>query len=214
MNPITFIRQYLKVRKWGIPAPLTSLRPASGKYKIQRHYFLQDCWAIRKICSNINPFHRHADIGGRTDGFVGQLASAGVYVDHFDINEPPIDLPFPHLLRFYNADITNLERIQDREYKSVSCLHTLEHIGLGRYGDKLDPNAWYKAIAELTRITAIGGDLYVSVPIGWERVCFNSHRVFTAEQFEKFFSVKCDIIEYAVIDDKFALGMWHFRRAR
>jgi hypothetical protein len=26
------------------------------------------------------------------------------------------------------------------KYDSISCLHALEHFGLGRYGDRLDPN--------------------------------------------------------------------------
>ncbi|MGL4514097.1 MAG: DUF268 domain-containing protein [Lacipirellulaceae bacterium] len=64
---------------------------------------------------------------------------------------------------------------------SLSCLHVLEHVGLGRYGDPLDPNGDRLAAAELSRVLAIGGTLLVVVPVGRPRVCFNAHRVYSAE---------------------------------
>ena len=57
-------------------------------------------------------------------------------------------------------------------------MHTLEHIGLGRYGDPIDPWGWVKGMEELQRVLAPGGRLYFSVPIGKERVEFNAHRIF------------------------------------
>src|SRR5436853_180080 len=43
--------------------------------------------------------------------------------------------------------------------ESLSCMHVVEHIGLGRYGDPLDPNGDLKAIAELRRVLAPAGTL-------------------------------------------------------
>ena len=62
--------------------------------------------------------------------------------------------------------------------ESVSCLHTLEHLGLGRYGDPFDLDGWKKGIKNLAVITKPGGKLYLSVPVGNERIEFNAHRVF------------------------------------
>jgi len=61
---------------------------------------------------------------------------------------------------------------------SVSCLHALEHFGLGRYGDPVDPNGYARGVANLAGLVREGGALYLSVPIGVERVEFNAHRVF------------------------------------
>ena len=52
-----------------------------------------------------------------------------------------------------------------------------EHIGLGRYGDPLDPLGTRKAAAELQRVLAPGGQLLFSLPVGRPRVEFNAHRV-------------------------------------
>jgi len=54
----------------------------------------------------------------------------------------------------------------------------IEHVGLGRYGDPLDPEGSAKAARELARVLAPGGHLYLSAPVGRARVCFNAHRVF------------------------------------
>jgi SAM-dependent methyltransferase len=66
----------------------------------------------------------------------------------------------------------------DGSVASLSCLHVIEHIGLGRYGDPIDPEGSAKAARELARVLAPGGRLYLSAPVGRARVCFNAHRVF------------------------------------
>ena len=48
----------------------------------------------------------------------------------------------------------------------------LEHIGLGRYGDPIDPQGTEKAATELQRVLAPGGDLYLSLPIEKESRVF------------------------------------------
>lgn len=61
--------------------------------------------------------------------------------------------------------------------ESLSCLHVVEHIGLGRYGDPIDPLGTMKALKELSRVVAKGGDLYLSLPVGVEKIFFNAHRI-------------------------------------
>src|SRR6185295_13896333 len=70
----------------------------------------------------------------------------------------------------------------DRSVPSLSSLCVIEHIGLGRYGDPLDARGSEKAAAELSRVLAPGGELYVSVPVDAEcRICFNAHRAFSRD---------------------------------
>jgi hypothetical protein len=63
----------------------------------------------------------------------------------------------------------------------VSCLHALEHFGLGRYGDPVDPDGWLNGLKSLATVVNEGGLLYLSVPIGIQRIEFNAHRVFSPE---------------------------------
>jgi hypothetical protein len=81
-------------------------------------------------------------------------------------------------LSFIQGDATNLEGIEDSSVESLSCLHAVEHFGLGRYGDRVDPEAPFSAIRAMARVLSFGGRLYLSAPIGRERLEFNAHRVF------------------------------------
>lgn len=119
----------------------------------------------------------HYDIGSRIDGFIGHLLSGlkGKIVV-IDIRPLPIKVD---KLDFVQADATNLERFADDSIMSLSSLHAIEHFGLGRYGDKIDPKACFTAMRSLQRVLSKNGKLYFSVPIGkTDGVYFNSHRMF------------------------------------
>ncbi len=76
----------------------------------------------------------------------------------------------------------------DDSVASLSCLHTIEHIGLGRYGDPIDPEGDIKACRELSRVLAPGGSLLFVTPVGKEAVIqFNAHRIYTYELVLKLF---------------------------
>ena len=79
-------------------------------------------------------------------------------------------------------------------------MHVVEHLGLGRYGDKLYSDADLKAIRELKRVLAIGGTLLFVVPIGKARIQFNAHRIYSYEQIADCFS---DLLlrEFSLIPD-------------
>jgi SAM-dependent methyltransferase len=88
----------------------------------------------------------------------------------------------------------------DKSLPSISCLHVIEHIGLGRYGDPLDPKGSFRAALELVRVLAPGGKLYLSVPVGRERVCFNAHRVFSASTVMAWFA-DLQITNFSLVRD-------------
>lgn len=82
-------------------------------------------------------------------------------------------------LDFIQEDATNLNRIASGSIESLSALHSIEHFGLGRYGDEIYPDAWRIAMQSMERVLAVNGTLYLSVPVGREeKLCFNAHRVF------------------------------------
>lgn len=89
----------------------------------------------------------------------------------------------------------------DNSISSLSCLHVIEHIGLGRYGDPVDPEGHIKAAAELVRVLQPGGKLYLGTPVGKETVCFDAHRVFYVETVLQMFS-GLSLESFDFIDDK------------
>ncbi len=135
------------------------------------HYFYQSAWLCRQLRAK-PPHDRHVDIG--SDVRMIAALSAFVPVDFVDFRPLQVELPN---LRCLAGNITALD-FGSSSLDSVSSLHVIEHIGLGRYGDPLDVNGSERALAELARVVAPGGRLYVSVPVGRETVCFNAHRVF------------------------------------
>ena len=81
-------------------------------------------------------------------------------------------------------------------------MHTVEHIGLGRYGDPIDPDGDIKAITELKRVLAPGGSLLFVVPIGKQpKIMFNAHRIYTIEMIQKLFT-DFTLKEFAYIPER------------
>lgn len=97
---------------------------------------------------------------------------------------------------FIQADATNLEGIPDGSINSISALCSLEHFGLGRYGDSVDPEACFKAFKAMQRVLGKGGHCYVAVPIGKEHIEFNAHRIFYAQTIIDEFS-DCKLIDFS-----------------
>ena len=144
---------------------------------VRNEYFSQDL-LLAQIIFKQNP-SLHIDIGSRLDGFIAHLASFRE-VDVIDIR--PIDMQIDGVL-FHQLDIMNQQLVDNfvvnvGKFPSVSCLHTIEHFGLGRYGDPVNPNGYRKGIEGLTKLVADNGMFYISVPVGSARVEFNANRVF------------------------------------
>ncbi|MDB5798483.1 MAG: hypothetical protein JWP36_2385 [Paucimonas sp.] len=114
------------------------------------------------------------DVGSRIDGFVAHVASFRE-IEVFDIR--PLSPSIPGVV-FKQADFMSSSSVPQAYCDSLSCLHALEHFGLGRYGDPINPQGYVLGLQNFARILKKGGTLYLSVPVGRERVEFNAHRVF------------------------------------
>ena len=138
-------------------------------------YFWQDLLVAREIYA-AKPT-KHVDIGSRVDGFVAHVASFRD-CEVFDVR--PISTTVPGVM-FRQADLmnpTSLPITEDGYCDSLSCLHALEHFGLGRYGDPVDPLGFKRGIANMAKLLKPNGTFYLSTPIGRERVEFNANWVF------------------------------------
>ncbi|HBF33413.1 TPA: hypothetical protein DDW35_02495 [Candidatus Sumerlaeota bacterium] len=140
-----------------------------------RHYVYHTAWAAR-IVQRIQP-EVHVDISSSL--YFCSLVSAFVPVRFYDYRPPLLSLPN---LTCERGDLMALPFDTD-SVESLSCMHVVEHVGLGRYGDPMDPEGDLKAIAELSRVIRPGGSLLFVVPLaGKPHVAFNAHRVYSKGQ--------------------------------
>lgn len=179
---------------WGKELPiLTEKDETSGGLGA---YPLQDLTVARWIRED-SP-ERHFDVGSRIDGFVCNVASFRE-IEVIDIRPAPGAVPG---VVFHQQDVMGE---CPPEWKgtipSLSCLHTIEHFGLGRYGDPIDPRGHEKGLARLKAMVAPGGMLYLSTPIGPQRIEFNAHRIFAAATVFGWFDEGWEIERFAYIDD-------------
>lgn len=159
------------------------------------HYFHQDLLVARRIFQN-NPA-RHVDIGSRFDGFIAHVASFRP-IEVFDIRG--LKNP-PENVLFKKADLMDANFSLVDYCDSLSCLHALEHFGLGRYGDRIDYHGHLIGWENIHKLLCRGGRLYFSVPIGKQRIEFNAHRVFSLSYLLKLMEKKYSLEAFSYVSD-------------
>ena len=166
------------------------------------HYFHQDLYVAQKVFQH-GP-QRHIDVGSRIDGFVAHVASFRI-VEAIDVR--PLKSEVPNL-RFLCADLMQeLPSDLIEATDSLSCLHAVEHFGLGRYGDPVNFEGHLAGIRNMSRILQPGGRFYLSTPIGKrQRIEFNAHRVFSVPYLLDQVTDQFDVKSFAYVDDSGALN--------
>ena len=237
-NPITFfnsfknipkfISHYILWKKKG--GKVTKFLPILNEFDEESgvasgQYFHQDLLVAQKIF-NANPT-RHVDIASRVDGFVAHVASFR-QIEVFDIR--PLKTNHKNII-FKKIDLSNFDELLEKT-ASLSCLHSLEHIGLGRYSDPIEIDGFEKALRNLINLLSSGGTLYISFPIGQkDEVHFNAHKVFHPMSVLKNEDVKNNLTlqEFDYVDEEgdlfinqniqdvvgkfnFALGIYTFKK--
>lgn len=164
-----------------------------GSTPFDPHYFFQAAWLARRL-QQIKP-SLHIDVGSSV--MMINVLSAGVKTAFVDYR------PLRVRLSNFNSLAGDILRLPFRDggIASLSCLHVIEHIGLGRYGDPLNPMGSRLAASELQRVLQPGGRLFLSVPVGRERVCFNAHRVFAPDTVHCFFQ-GVHLESFSLVDDE------------
>jgi SAM-dependent methyltransferase len=156
------------------------------------HYVYHTSWAARKV-QEINP-EFHTDISSSL--YFSGIVSAFVPVKFYDYR--PADLKLSNL-ESLPGDLIKLP-FADNSINSLSCMHTIEHIGLGRYGDPIDPNGDLQAILELKRVLAKDGSLLFVTPIGQPKIEFNAHRIYSYEMIMEMFE-GFKLMEFSLVTD-------------
>jgi hypothetical protein len=156
------------------------------------HYVYHPAWASR-VVKEINPLF-HVDIASSLH--FSSILSAFIDVKFYDYRPAKLNLSN---LTSERIDLTNIF-FDDNSQESVSCMHTIEHIGLGRYGDTIDPKGDIKAINELKRIVKPDGNLIIVVPVGKPKIFFNAHRVYSFEMIIELMN-DFQLVEFSMVYD-------------
>lgn len=162
------------------------------------HYHYHTAWAARILKKENPPLH--VDISSSLM-FVG-MVSAFLEIDFYDYRPATIKLDN---LNCKSANLTNLH-FPDDSIPSLSCMHVVEHVGLGRYVDPLAPDGDLNAMSELARVLQPGGKLLFVTPVGYPRIEYNAHRVYTKEMILEAFE-GLQLIEFAFVADDPSEGL-------
>lgn len=203
-----FVRDYMELKRqkkqkmksdqvieFGSAYPCLGDRFAEGG-DVRGHYFHQDLLVARRIYE-ARP-EKHVDIGSRVDGFVAHVASFRE-VEVLDIR--PFSLAIQNI-KFVQCDLMDSKVLRENYTDSLSCLHALEHFGLGRYGDPVNYDGHIDGFNNLKKILRKNGIMYLSVPIGPQRIEFNGHRVFSIDYLLGLFGDDFLLKRFSYVDDK------------
>ena len=187
------------------------------------NYFLQDLWGARKIFEAYPA--EHYDIGSMVNSFIAHLLSFNMKVVMIDIR--PLETYNNKNITFIKSDATNLLQLENNSIESLSALCSLEHFGLGRYGDKVDPIAHLKAFDSIQRVMKPGGNIYISLPAWSEnRLQFNAHRLYKPQYVVDKFNL-CDLVSFSLTSSlgllenipldydfkgAYCFGLFHFKK--
>lgn len=202
MGWMWFLKDFLKFRsennnhseRWQIKILPILFDKADSAGDVTNQYFHQDLYVAQKIYKE-RP-QNHLDIGSRLDGFVAHLATF-MTVDVLDIR--PIKSQIKNV-NFVQCDLMSNHEVK-KKYHSISCLHAIEHFGLGRYGDSVNVDGHIKGLKKISEYLACDGVLYFSVPIGPQQVCFNAHRIFSIKYILNWLDKDFEILNFSYIDD-------------
>jgi SAM-dependent methyltransferase len=157
------------------------------------HYIYHPAWAAR-ILAKTKPDY-HIDISSTLN--FSTMVSAFIPVRFYDYRPPILQLDN---LQCDFIDLNSLP-FETNSISSLSCMHTVEHIGLGRYGDVLDPEGDLKAIKELKRVIKPGGNMLFVTPVGHPKLMFNAHRIYGYSQVIEYFS-GFELEDFSLVTDK------------
>ena len=207
INLVKYFKHYMLFRQLG--GKVKNFYPMLDDFEdnaanIKNHLFHADLLTSQKVFKK-NPI-KHLDIGSRIDGVVAQIASFRK-LDVCDIRD--VDIKPHENINFINKDLFDINVSSEEEkYDSISSIGCVAHIGLGRYGDKIDPDGHKKGIKKLSDLSKTHSTIYTQAPVGKKGIEFNAHRIFDPnELIEEFEIYNFKLQEFHLINDEGSLTL-------
>jgi len=166
-----------KLRNLALRLKLTSsLRKIREHAKSSR--VIEYPWIYMNI-DKVNVCKRLLDVGSVDSVLPINLASQGYEVWCIDVRQFE-GKGLVQNLKCLVGDVRKTS-FENDFFDCVIAVSTLEHIGLGRYGEWLEPDGDITAVSEISRILSENGVLLVTLPFG-KGETFPSHRVYNQQR--------------------------------
>lgn len=137
-------------------------------------YGITDAWMYEVLDRN--------DIKGKDCAIMGSISP---WYESMALHYGAIPTTFEYNIFVPESKRLKMVSVQDyfasnnpKQYDVAFSISSFEHDGLGRYGDPINPMGDLRAMAEMKRLLKKDGLLFVSVPIGIDKMVWNAHRVY------------------------------------
>ena len=140
---------------------------------------IEKAWVLRNL-ADVPGGARILDVGCSESTLSIELASNGYQVTGIDVRPYPLQHPG---FQFVQADICD-SPLESASYDVVIALSTIEHLGLGWYGDSQDESSDHVAMQQIHRLLKPGGLLLMTVPYG-QRATTPVHRIYDSESLHR-----------------------------
>lgn len=131
---------------------------------------------------NVPPKSKILNVGSYNQYIIGLLSN--YYVTTLDVRARP---SFMDVEEIVTEDVKETT-LPDASFDAIISLSSIEHFGLGRYGDNIDLKADEKAFKQFKRLLKPNGLLLFTTTIkrGKPEICFNAHKTYTKEIIDSF----------------------------
>lgn len=133
------------------------------------------------------------DVGSSGSVLPAILAALGNRVVCIDVREWPVTWPN---LEFVKGDLLESD-IAFGSFDVITCVSTIEHVGLGAYGDREDVDGDIKGMAMLRKYLKPRGRMILSVPFGKPAILYPYHRIYDKSRLSRLTS------GFRILDKKF-----------
>lgn len=122
------------------------------------------------------------DIGSSGSLLPGIMAALGCRVTCYDVREWP--MMWSNLI-VKTGDLLTAEQdsLPEAGFDCICCISTIEHLGLGRYGDAADVDGDLVGMRRLGTLLKPGGLMILTVPYGRAEVAYPAHRIYDRARF-------------------------------
>jgi SAM-dependent methyltransferase len=161
----------LKIAHRAAVVPFKAVGPATGRRVSLEARLIEYSFAHANLDGRHQP-RRVLDVGCSGTRFPIELAKRGHEVYGIDVG----GYPDQRLFSFVRGDATKMP-FDDRFFDVVTAISSVEHIGLGRYGDATASEGDKEAMREIARVLKPVGHLLMTVPCGKDTICYSKDGV-------------------------------------